>query len=287
MIRGMPFAVGPRGTRIHYRLVGTEGPFVVLLQGLGLSSSFWFEQPELLSGDAEHPYRVLLVDNRGVGRSDAPKGRYRMADMADDVAAAMTAAGVPSAVVVGISMGGMIAQHVALRHPDRVDGLVLMATTMGLPHGRLPGARAIATLLSMPLGGKTAAAKLATLLLHEKDRGRAREVFKEWGPVMTAYPVRPHAFFGQLSAVLGHSTGFRLRRIRCPTVIVTGSDDLLVPARNSALIARRIPHAALKIVKETGHGLPLLDRGIVQRALQRLRALPPTRAAADSQGAHS
>ena len=270
----MPFAIGPSGTRIHYRLVGEQGPFVVLLQGLGLSSTFWFEQPELLSDDRETPYRVLLVDNRGVGQSDAPRGPYRMADMADDVAAAMTAAGVPSAVLVGISMGGMIAQHVALRHADRVDGLVLMATTMGLPHGRLPGARAIATLLSMPLGGKSASKTLAQLLLHRKDMARAREIFKEWGPAMTASPIRPHAFFGQLTAVLGHSTGFRLRNIRCPTVIVTGSDDILVPARNSELIAARIPNAALEILPETGHGIPLLDRTVVRRALERLRALP-------------
>ncbi len=270
----MPFAIGPRGTRIHYRLVGETGPFVVLLQGLGLSSTFWFEQPELLSDDPKDPHRVLLIDNRGAGRSDAPRGRYRMADMADDVAAAMTAAGVHSAIVVGISMGGMIAQHVALRHPDKVDGLVLMATTMGLPHGRLPGARAIAMLLTMPLGGKKAGAKLARLLLHEKHLPQAREVLKEWGPAMMASPMRPHAFFGQLSAVLGHSTGFRLGKVRCPTVVVTGSDDLLVPARNSELIARRLPNATLEVMPDTGHGIPLLDRGVVKRAIARLRALP-------------
>ena len=103
---------------------------------------------------------------------------------------------------------------------------------------------------------------------------RAREIFKEWGPAMTASPIRPHAFFGQLTAVLGHSSGFRLRKIRCPTVIVTGSDDILVPARNSELIAARIPNAALEILPETGHGIPLLDRSVVRRALERLRALP-------------
>jgi pimeloyl-ACP methyl ester carboxylesterase len=247
---------------------------VVLLQGIGLSSRFWFEQPEVLSQDEGDPYRVLLIDNRGTGRSDAPRGTYRMATMADDVAAAMDAAGVPSAIVVGISMGGMIAQHVALRHPDKVQGLVLLATTMGLPHGRLPSPSALGMLLSLPLRGAKASRNLARLLIPEKDMPRAREVFKEWVPAMKESPIAPHAFFGQFAAVLGHSTGFRLRKIRCPVVVVSGKDDILIPARNSELLAKRIPNAALEIIPDAAHGIPLLDRSVVRRALDRLRTLP-------------
>src|SRR5580700_637459 len=172
----MPYAVGARGARVHYQVVGERGDWVVLLQGLGLSSRFWFEQPELLANDPKRPRRVLVIDNRGAGKSDTPRPPYRMRQMADDVVAAMDAANVRRAVVVGISMGGMIAQHVALRHPQRVDGLVLIATTPGLPHGRLPGLRALATLVSLPLllprgGGKL----LAKILLPEAAMPDARE----------------------------------------------------------------------------------------------------------------
>ena len=164
----MPFAVGPRRARIHYQVMGEGDDNVVLVQGLGLSSRFWFEQPELLATDPDRPRRVLVLDNRGTGKSDKPRPPYRMAEMADDVIAAMDAAGMRAATIVGISMGGMIAQHVALRHPSRVDGLVLLATTPGLPHGRLPGVRALRTLISLSLfGPRRGSNGLASLLLSK------------------------------------------------------------------------------------------------------------------------
>jgi len=270
----MPFAIGPRGTRLHYRVVGDRGPAVVLLQGIGLSSRFWFEQPELLANDAREPYRVLLVDNRGTGKSDAPRGLYRMRHMADDAAAAIEAADMAPAIVVGISMGGMIAQHLALRHPDKVSGLVLLATTMGLPHGRLPAPTAIATLVALGLKRPGASKGLARLLLPQRHVARRREILADWPAAFRESPTRPFGFLGQLSAVLAHSTGFRLRKITCPTVIVTGDDDILVPKKNSELLAKRIRGAALEIVPDAGHGLPLLDRDVVRRSLERLRSLP-------------
>jgi pimeloyl-ACP methyl ester carboxylesterase len=87
----MAYAFGRHGNRIYYETRGDTGPWVVLIQGLGLSSRFWFDQPERLLA-ATPSYRVLLVDNRGVGRSDRAAHAFRVADMADDVAAAMRAA---------------------------------------------------------------------------------------------------------------------------------------------------------------------------------------------------
>ena len=114
--------------RIHWESHGeSRGPAVVLVQGLGLSSRFWFDQPARLS---KHQ-RVITLDNRGTGRSDKPRRPYRLPQMADDVARVIREANAGPAIVVGISMGGMIAQHVAMRHPKDVAGLVLIATTPG------------------------------------------------------------------------------------------------------------------------------------------------------------
>jgi 3-oxoadipate enol-lactonase len=267
----MPFAVGPGRVRIHYRVVGDAGENVVLIQGLGLSSRFWFEQPDLLVSEPERPRRVLVLDNRGTGQSDKPRPPYRMAEMADDVIAAMDAAGMRRAVIVGISMGGMIAQHVALRHPSRVDGLVLLATTPGLPHGRLPRVRALATLLSLPLfGSRGALTQLARILLTKEHVPEARTLMQDWPAALREEPMPPLAFLGQFAAILLHSTGFRLHRIDAPAIVVGAAEDVLVPPACSKSLAARIPHAELELLERAAHGIPITDRDVVRRALERL-----------------
>ncbi|MFV8750061.1 alpha/beta fold hydrolase [Nannocystaceae bacterium ST9] len=261
----MPFAQGARDHRIHYRDVGERGPALVLVQGIGLDGRFWFDTPERLAADLDNPWRVLVPDNRGVGRSDLPSRPWSMADMADDVAAVLDHAGVRQAVIVGISMGGMIAQHVALRHPERVNGLVLMATTPGLPHGKLPELDTLGALLSAPLRKAGHLQTLAKLVLPEHAHDRASELLAGWIGLMREHQPRKPAFFGQLGAVLGHSTGRRLARIRVPTRVVTGDRDSLVPPANSKLLSERIPNATLEILTGVGHGIPLLDREVVLR----------------------
>jgi 3-oxoadipate enol-lactonase len=272
----MAYAFGRHGNRIYYERRGDVGPWVVLIQGLGLSSRFWFDQPERLLA-ATPPYRVLLLDNRGVGRSDRASRPFRVADMADDVAAAMRAASIPRAYVVGISLGGMIAQEVALRHPKLVDGLVLLATTPGLPHGRLPTPRAVATLLSLPLRSRSSPAKaVAQILLSPKHLPDAKTLLSKWPAAFALEPRDARAFFTQFGAVLRHSTGGRLHRIQCPTVVVGGGADMLVPAANSEFLARKIPHAMLEVLPDIAHGIPVVDEQVVERSLAKLRRGMPS-----------
>ncbi len=278
----MPFALGPGKTRIFYEVHDSEtpgAPTAVLVQGLGLSSRFWFDVPGRLASGPE-PWRAVVLDNRGVGKSDKPRGPYRMATLADDVAAVLDDAGVDRAYVVGISLGGMIAQHVAIRHASRVAGLVLLATSAGVPHARLPHPRVLATLFGMPLARKMAPAPqvgraFARLLLAEKDIPRARELLGKWPAAMRADPTSAQSFFAQLSAVLGHSTGSRLRRLTCPTVVVTGDDDCLIPPHNSRLLARLVPGAHLEVIRACGHAIPSSDPECVARALKRASTTPP------------
>ncbi len=261
----VPFATGSREHRVHYRKVGERGPALVLIQGIGLDGRFWFDLPESLANDPDKPWRVLVPDNRGVGRSDLPGRPWSMADMADDVAAVLDHAGVRQAVIVGISMGGMIAQHVALRHPERVSGLVLMATTPGLPHGKLPEFDTLGALLSAPLRKVGHLQTLAKLVLPTHAHDRAPDLLAGWIGLMREHQPRKPAFFGQFGAVLGHSTGRRLASIQVPTRVVTGDQDSLVPPANSRLLRERIPNATLELLPGVGHGIPLMDREAVRR----------------------
>ena len=126
--------------RIAYELRGRmhrRRPWLVLIQGMGLDRRGW--QPVLHR--LRRHFRLVLVDNRGTGHSDRAAGSYTVADMAGDVVAVLDAAGIGRAHVLGASLGGMVAQELAIRHPERVDGLVLACTAPGWPFAYpMPGA---------------------------------------------------------------------------------------------------------------------------------------------------
>ena len=273
----MPHASSVGGTRIFFEVHEPDAPSelmpVVLLQGLGLSSRFWFDIPRDLAQDHGRPRRVVTLDNRGVGRSDRPRGPYRMRDMADDVAAVLDAAGVSRAIVAGISLGGMIAMNFAIRHSSRISGLVLLATTPGLPHGRLPGPGALARLFAMPLlrGRRSRWADRA--LLPEGDLDRAAQLFARWPAALRQDPVRLGAFVSQVAAAAGHSVGFRLAKIAVPTVVLAGADDILIPPVNARRIARRIPRSYVQVLPGVAHAMPSSNPRIIQDALEILERM--------------
>jgi 3-oxoadipate enol-lactonase len=275
----MPFALGAGKARIHYDTFGTKGPWVVLIQGLGLSSRFWFDVPEGLIEGA-NPWRVVTLDNRGVGGSDRPHWPpYTMATMADDVAAVLGHAGISRAYVVGISLGGMIAQHVALRHAAKVAGLVLIATSAGLPNMRMPSARDLATFMALPLNGglqptDAIGQAFAQLLLSQKDLPRSRELLAGWPEALRTQPTPLRVFASHFASMLTHSTGRSLGRVTCPTVILAGDDDRLLPLDNSRALAGLIPGSHLEVLPG-GHILHAGNPDCVRRALVRVRERAP------------
>lgn len=285
----MAFVTTRGGTRIHYALHGdAEDPSkigpeprknaVVLVQGLGLSSRFWFDVPNRLTeGDEAGRRLVITLDNRGTGRSGRPRSRYpfliptwSLAEMADDVVAVLDDVNVQNALIVGISMGGMIAQHIALRHPSRVRGLVLLATSPGLFANALPEPVALYRLLSLPFGGKSASSNLAKLLLPESKWSRAREIFRDWPMAMQEDRTSPSTFVAHLLAASSHYVAPKLSSIRCPTIVVAGDSDTLIPKRNAESLARRIPGAELEVLHDTGHALFAEDRDLILRLVRRL-----------------
>jgi pimeloyl-ACP methyl ester carboxylesterase len=205
-------------------------------------------------------FTVIAFDNRGVGRSSTPPGPYSVADMADDAVAVLDAAGHERAHVYGISLGGMIAQDIAIRHPQRVDALVLGATTPGgaqaVPadddtlaffrrRGEMPAEEAVWASVPYNYGPRTWAER--TGLIGEDIQQRLR------------FPIEPGPYMAQLAAAMGHDSSGRLGEIAAPTLVVHGQQDRMVLPANGRLIADAVPGAEYLPLPDAGHLYPTDD----------------------------
>lgn len=240
------------GVKVAYETHGLRsGTPIVLLMGLGLPGMIWHA---LVDDLVEHDFYVIIPDNRGTGHSDAPIPPYLMSEMADDVAMVLDAEGVDRAMVVGVSFGGMLAQHVTLNHPERVSGLLLAATTCGVPTGVFPRLESIWLLIKMVFASTTVTFEEAQKLFsHPESEHKVRELFSHWEEVLEELPTPPWAVLGQLLAAAFHHTGSSLNQIRVPTRVVTGDSDYLIPPKNSEILAELIPDATLAVVPKAGH----------------------------------
>lgn len=247
----MPFA--DRSThRLSYETLGREGaPPVLLVMGMSFSARAWGPMPERLAGER----RVLVFDNRGVGASTAPRGRFRMADLADDAAAVLHASGVGAAHVFGVSMGGMVALELALRHPARVRSLVLGATLAAWKGSRKATPLLLAELL---LGGILSRhgchALVGRALASRETLRRDPKAFRAW--IATVGRPGARVLARQVAAVAHHDARPRLGEIRVPALVLTGDEDRLVPPENARALAEGIPGARLVVFPRAGHVFP-------------------------------
>jgi len=257
------------GVRLAYELRGpADGPLIALVQGLGLAGRMWLDLPY---GLTRMGYRVVIPDNRGTGESDAPWPPYAMTTLADDLAAVLDDVDRGPALVVGISMGGMLAQQLCLRHPHRVRAMVLAASTCGLPHGKLPSARFVKVVLESILGDPVACMdEMHRLLVHQRSLAHNPRLFRRWDRALARCPVGWRGMTGQMAAASAHSTGAVISQIRCPTMVVTGEDDQVIPAENSRILAERIPDAELVVLPQAGHAFPLEHPRAIPEAVTRL-----------------
>jgi 3-oxoadipate enol-lactonase len=227
-----------------------DGPPVLMIMGLGGRAADWGRVPAELASR----FRVVTVDNRGTGNSDKPDEGYSLEGMADEAVAVLDAVGIVEAHVVGISMGGMIAQLVALRHPARVKRLVLIATTPGGPNTVPPRPEALAAL--MPDMSKPPEEIVRSAMQAIAAPGFAEahpEVIREIvGTAMNA-PTPPHVFARQMAAIMASDRYEQLREIHVPTLVIHGDADPLVPPANGELIGQRIPGAKLLTLRNCGH----------------------------------
>jgi len=235
---------------IYYEVHGTGYP-LLMINGLGASVEMWSPFWKRL---AEH-YRVILFDNRGVGRSTVPDTPYTISAMAEDAANLLNALGIPSAFVYGASMGGQIAQSLVLDFPQKVQALVLGMTTSGGKHAVLPSPETMAKLaqLARPQPGITAQEILWSVeYTPEFLESHRAELEREAASVR--YPTSPIGFRRQSEASMSFDSYDRLPSIRTPTLVLAGSRDILMRPENARLIASRVPGARLHIVEGAAHG---------------------------------
>jgi 3-oxoadipate enol-lactonase len=226
------------------------GEPVLLIMGLGASSRLWYRLLPWLS----RRHRVILLDNRGTGDSGPVRSRLTMRGMARDTVDVLEAADEQSAHVVGASMGGMIAQHIALDHRERVRSLVLACTSAGAPSG-LPPWRLMATVALRPvLGAKRTFPLVAPLLYADatlRDKpDRVREDLKR----RIADGTSPITVYAQMAAIGQHDTRSRLHELAgVPTLVVHGLEDGLVPPKRARELAEGIPGARLELIPSCSH----------------------------------
>jgi pimeloyl-ACP methyl ester carboxylesterase len=245
---GMATALDGR-TRLYWESTG-EGDPVLLIMGLGLSGGAWWRTVPVLS----RRLRVITFDHRGVGRSSALSYAYTTEALADDAMSVLDDAGLDRVHVYGISLGGMIAQQLALRHPERVRSLVLGATHAGGPRAVRPDAE-VMTFFRRRLGMRAEEAARASVPFNYGPRCRAEHFdrIEEDIAQRLAHPFAERAYRAQAFAAGLHNCYGHLPRIDVPTLVVHGRHDRMIPVANAQLIAERVPGARLQILEESGH----------------------------------
>lgn len=231
-----------------------EGPAVILLTGYAVGGGVWEYQVPVLA----ERYRVLCLDNRGAGRTRAPSKAWSMRELARDVLALMDHLGLAQAHLVGCSMGGMIAQEVALLARERLMSLSLIATHAGRLVDRLPRHATVAGFLKSNLGDREARRRAVERLLFPADylangpRDRIDHALERDFLVQPPFSDR----LGQLAAILTHDTSRRLKSLAgLPTLVIVAGRDVLLPPSGCAALARLIPGARKVVLADAGHGV--------------------------------
>jgi pimeloyl-ACP methyl ester carboxylesterase len=237
---------------VHWHDRG-RGPALLLLNGWTASGLVW---PESWLARLEERYRVIRIDNRGTGWSRSAPHPFTIADMADDARDVLRACGVNRAVVLGHSMGGMIAQELAIRHGGLVDKLVLVATRPPAPAHLAPGVEMFRLMLSQPPQNMTLPEFFTTTWAQTTGDGFAianPAVMAELAGQIAQRITPRSGVFNQARAVIAWHGVERLRHLDVPTTILHGERDPLIPVENGKRLAKLIPSATYAQLPWVGH----------------------------------
>jgi pimeloyl-ACP methyl ester carboxylesterase len=264
----MPYAEAGR-VRLYYEVHGSGGPPVMLLAGLGQALESWGPSTAALASD----HRVVVMDTRGLARSDRPDVPYTGAELAGDVAAVLNSAGLDRAHLVGHSMGGMIAMHTALEHPDRVRSLTLASAYAATDDWSRRLFEVRRTMIDAL--GLVEHFKLSTMFVFSP---RAFREMRDWMASMEqardATPPDMAPYLRQLQFCMEHDVTGRLDQIRAPTMVVVGAEDILTSPIQGRELADAIAGADYAEVPATSHGViwenPEVFNGLVRSFVARV-----------------
>lgn len=250
---------------MYYEIHGSGYP-LVLIQGLGMDKIGWQWQIETFS---KH-YKVIIFDNRGIGRTDKPKGPYTTSMMAKDTKLLMDKLGIDKAHILGISMGGMIAQQLAINYKEKVNKLILVVTyaqlvgevkeilklgTKQISGTEVVDAAQLSKIDTTNIDIKIVMEFMLNLTLTpqfiNEHRKEIEEIFQE---ILSTNP-SVEAFLSQVYATQTHDTVDKLKEITAPTLIITGDKDILVPPKCSDILAENIKGAKLIKLHNAPHAL--------------------------------
>ncbi len=233
--------------RLSYERSGS-GPPLLLIMGLSGTLLHWGEPfTEGLRSD----FDVISYDHRGVGASSRVEAPFSIADLATDAAGLLDALGVESAHVMGISMGGMIAQELALAHPEMLRTLTLGCTYCGGPGSSLPAQPELGAAIMS--GDRERAVRAMWEANVSEDFARNEDAYASFRAIGEERAVAVAVTMEQLSAITRHDTSTRLGQLQMPTLVVHGTEDRIIPVENGRMVAGLIPGSRLEIWPETGH----------------------------------
>jgi pimeloyl-ACP methyl ester carboxylesterase len=230
------------GININYKIEG-EGEPLVMIMGFGANQRGWVFQVPFF----RKYYRVITFDNRGVGKSDKPRGPYSIKIMAEDTIELMNYLGIEKAHIIGVSMGGMIAQELAINYPKRVMRLVL-GCTYASRQGASADTKEVAEVAQLPSPRMFAA--LVSLSLNNPLYKLISGLIVRIAYMSTSTKT---GLKGQREACNRHNSLDRLPLIKAPTLVIVGTKDRIIKTSSSEMIASKIPNAKLVTVKGGSH----------------------------------
>jgi 3-oxoadipate enol-lactonase len=233
--------------QLSYERAGS-GPPLLLLMGMSGTFSHW--HPAFLDGLRES-FETIVYDHRGVGESTPQEGPPTTAGLAEDAAGLLAALGIDCADVLGISMGGMVAQELALAHPERVRALTLGCTYCGGEGSSLTAPELVRRLAGAMSSGDRELARRTAWELNVSPAFAENE--QEWEAFRAIRAVPVPVILAQMQACVAHDTSARLAGLKMPTLIVHGTLDQIIPVENAHVIRRHVPGARLELLDGAGH----------------------------------